>query len=46
LNPNKTFMYWEVDELGVLEQMLNDPDLKVKMEEAGVIGHFDYCILD
>ncbi len=45
LDPNIVAMHWEVEDLDKFEQMLADPNMKDKMEEAGVEGHFDYFIL-
>ncbi len=44
-NPNKVFMIWEGDP-GVLDQMLQDPELKEKMEAAGVISPPEVTIIN
>ena len=44
-NSNKVFMIWEGDP-GVLEKMLQDPSLKAKMEEAGVVSKPEVIILN
>ena len=36
-NPQKVYMIWEGDP-APLEKMMKDPDLKAKMEKAGVIS--------
>lgn len=37
-DPNDVTMYWEVDNWDNVKQMMNDPELKEKMEAAGVIS--------
>ena len=44
-NPNRVFMIWEGDPKAV-EQMLQDPTLKEKMDEAGVISPPDVTIIN
>ena len=44
-NPNKVFIIWE-GEQGALEQMLQDPALKEKMEVAGVISPPEVTIIN
>ena len=44
-DPNFVAMHWEVDNLDAFRQMLADPGMKDKMEEAGVSGPFDYFVL-
>ena len=44
-NPNKVFMIWEGDP-GALDQMLHDPELKEKMEAAGVISPPEVTIIN
>ena len=34
-NPNSVYIIWDGDP-AVMEQMMQDPDLKAKMEEAGL----------
>jgi hypothetical protein len=45
-DPNDIWMYWEVDSPDTLNQMLSDPDLKAKMEEAGVISEPEVTIFN
>lgn len=44
-NPNKVIMIWEGDPQ-VLDQMLKDPELKEKMEAAGVISTPEVTIIN
>lgn len=44
-NPNKVFMIWEGDS-GAVEQMLQDPGLKEKMDVAGVISPPEITIIN
>ena len=44
-NPNKVFMIWEGDP-APLDNMLKDPGLKEKMEEAGVISAPEVTIIN
>ena len=44
-NPNKVFIIWEADPDAV-EQMLQDPELKEKMETAGVTSPPDITIIN
>ena len=44
-NPNKVFIIWEGD-LAPLEKMLNDPELKEKMDEAGVISPPEITVIN
>ncbi|MCH8331543.1 MAG: hypothetical protein IH946_09225 [Bacteroidetes bacterium] len=45
-DPNMVYMYWETDNPDKVTEMMQDPDLKAKMEEAGVEGPIDFCILE
>ena len=42
---NHVFLIWETDDLTTFNKMLNDPDLKVKMEEGGVVSAPEVTIL-
>lgn len=44
-NPKKVFMIWEGDP-GTLDQMLQDPALKERMEAAGVISPPEVTIIN
>jgi hypothetical protein len=44
-NPKKVIMIWEGDP-SPLDQMLQDPELKEKMEEAGVIGKPEFTVIN
>jgi len=44
-NPKKVFVIWEADPDAV-EQMLQDPELKEKMEAAGVISPPEVTIIN
>lgn len=37
-DPNDVTMYWEVENTENVRKMMNDPELKTKMEEAGVVS--------
>ena len=45
-NPNNIFIYWEVDDPNKLKEMFNDPELKEKMQEAGVSSEPVWNILN
>ena len=44
-NPNTAYIIWEGDP-APLEKMLTDPELKEKMEEAGVISPPEFTIVN
>ena len=44
--PNRVYMYWEVNDMNTFEKMLHDPELKKKMQEAGVTSPLDYCVME
>lgn len=44
-NPNSVYMIWEGDP-APLEHMLKDPELKAKMEEAGVISPPQFMVIN
>ncbi len=39
------YIIWETDDFSVIEDMLSDPDLKRRMEEAGVISQPEVAII-
>ena len=43
-NPNKVFIIWDADP-GAVDRMLKDPELKEKMEAAGVISAPEVTII-
>ena len=44
-NPNSVYMIWEGDPSG-LEKMMKDPELKAKMDDAGVISAPEVIVLN
>jgi hypothetical protein len=44
-NPTKVYIIWE-GEPSAVDQMLQDPDLKEKMQEAGVTSHPEYLVIN
>jgi hypothetical protein len=44
-NPNSVYMIWEGDP-SAIDQMLEDPELKEKMEEAGVISPPEFTVIN
>lgn len=44
-NPNSVYIIWDGDP-AVMEQMMQDPDLKAKMEEAGVTSAPEVIIIN
>jgi len=44
-NPNKVFMIWQGDPVA-LDNMLKDPELKEKMEAAGVVSAPEVTIIN
>lgn len=44
-DPDHVYVIWETEDVSVVEQMLSDPDLKNKMEEAGVISAPEVVVL-
>lgn len=44
-NPNKVYIIWEGDP-AKLENMVDDPDLKKVMDEAGVISRPEYFAIN
>ena len=44
-NPNKVFMIWEGDPSNA-EKMMQDPELGIKMKEAGVLGQPEITIIN
>lgn len=44
-NPKKVYMIWEGDP-AKLDKMINDPELKDLMDEAGVISRPDYFVIN
>ena len=44
-NPQSVYMIWEGDP-SVIDGMLKDPDLKEKMEEAGVISAPEFTVIN
>ena len=46
MDPHHVLMYWEVDDPSVIKEMSKDPDLKEKMEKAGVVSSLEYFVLD
>ena len=44
-NPKKVYLIWEADP-ALVEQMLQDPELAVKMKEAGVAGKPEVVVLN
>lgn len=45
-DPNDVTMYWEVENTETVKQMINDPGLKEKMKEAGVISELTATFLN
>ncbi len=45
-DPNEVTIMWETDNPSVLDQMMSDPELKNKMEEAGVISEPNFSVLN
>ena len=37
-DPNDVTMYWEVENTEKVREMMKDPELKTRMEEAGVVS--------
>ena len=44
-NPNTVYLIWEGDP-ATLEKMISDPELKVKMDEAGVISPPEFVVIN
>jgi hypothetical protein len=44
-NPQKVYMIWEGDPSN-LEKMINDPELKDLMDEAGVISRPEFIVIN
>jgi len=44
-NPNKVYMIWEGD-AGAIDPMLQDPELKEKMQLAGVVSALEVIIVN
>lgn len=44
-NPQKVYMIWEGDP-SPLEKMMEDPDLRAKMDEAGVISVPEFIVIN
>jgi hypothetical protein len=44
-NPNAVYMIWEGDP-ATLEKMISDPELKEKMDEAGVISPPEFVVIN
>lgn len=44
-DPNKVFIIWDGDK-AIMDQMLQDPELKSKMEEAGVTSAPEVTIIN
>ena len=45
-DPNDVTMYWEVDNTDSVKQMVDDPELKAKMQEAGVVSELNVWYLN
>lgn len=44
-NPNSVYMIWEGDPSSI-EGMLKDPELKAKMQEAGVVSPPEFLVIN
>lgn len=44
-NPNKVYIIWDGDQ-AIMDKMLQDPDLKARMEEAGVTSAPEVTIIN